>query len=86
VPEPLEVGEEVELRLATGHDDPLGGLHLRGRVVRLEEIPPEGRARAGARADDRFEVGLAFEPDAGGDLDLLEVLERGLARAPGRPA
>lgn len=86
VPEPLDVGEEVELRLAVSDGVPDGRLRLRGRVVRLEEIPPEAAPSGGSRSADRFEVGVVFEPTAGGDVDLIEILERSLARQPGRPA
>ncbi|HZN54053.1 MAG TPA: diguanylate cyclase [Candidatus Polarisedimenticolaceae bacterium] len=68
-PEPLEVGEDVEIRLEGGAPDARRVLVLRGRVVRLEEVP--------SGESDRFEVGVAFDLDAGtGEDDLLEFLER----------
>jgi len=68
-PEPLEVGEEVEIRLESGGGDvPQRALTVRGRVVRLEEVP--------SGENDRFEVGVAFDLDAGhGEQELLEFLE-----------
>lgn len=75
-PEPLEVGEEIEFRVAALQG---GALRLRGRVVRLEELPPGGL--------DRFEVGVAFEPEGEpGSPDLVEFLERYLHRGPGPAA
>lgn len=75
-PEPLEVGEEIEFRVAALQG---GALRLRGRVVRLEELAPGGV--------DRFEVGVAFEPEGEpGGGDLVEFLERYLQRGPGPPA
>jgi diguanylate cyclase (GGDEF)-like protein len=68
-PEPLEVGEEVELRLENGGADaPRRVLTVRGRVVRLEEVP--------SGENDRFEIGIAFDLDTGqGEDELLEFLE-----------
>jgi len=68
-PEPIEVGEEIEIRLESGgRDAPQRVLTLRGRVVRLEETP--------SGENDRFEVGVAFDLDAGkGEQDLLTFLE-----------
>ena len=75
-PEPLEVGEEIEFRVAALQG---GALRLRGRVVRLEELGPG--------AVDRFEVGVVFEPEGQpGGADLVEFLERYLQRAPGAGA
>lgn len=75
-PEPLEVGEEIELRVVGGG---ASTLRLRGRVVRLEELPPD------APTGDRFEIGIAFDPEPGeGDADLVQFLERYLQRASGR--
>jgi diguanylate cyclase (GGDEF)-like protein len=74
-PEPLLVGEEIEIRLADAGPAPAGRtLRVRGRVVRLEELPEPA---ADVEAGDRFEVGvaLALEWDEGTD-DLLEFLER----------
>jgi hypothetical protein len=63
------VGEEVELRLESGGADaPRRVITLRGRVVRLEEVP--------SGENDRFEIGIAFDLDAGyGEDELLEFLE-----------
>ena len=76
-PEPIEVGEDVEIRLESGGGDaPQRVLTLRGRVVRLEEAP-SGEA-------DRFEIGVAFDLDSGrAEQDLLEFLE---VAGPERPA
>jgi diguanylate cyclase (GGDEF)-like protein len=75
-PEPLDVGETVEIRLLGRGADGNPGPSIRGRVVRLEEIPelpPEpGEPTAPL---DRFEVGLVLEDDEAG-ARLLEVLER----------
>ena len=76
-PEPLDVGENVELRLEnTEAEASPRVLTLRGRVVRLEETPSGER--------DRFEIGLAFDLDRGyAEHELLEFLE---AAGPERPA
>jgi diguanylate cyclase (GGDEF)-like protein len=76
-PEPIEVGEDVEIRLESGGlDAPPRALTLRGRVVRLEEAP--------SGDSDRFEVGIAFDLDTGKDeQDLFEFLENA---GPERPA
>lgn len=78
-PEPLEVGEEIEIRLAGEGGPPQpSALRIRGRVVRLEELPsPLPAERETAVADDRFEIGVAFDLDwADGTDDLLTILER----------
>jgi diguanylate cyclase (GGDEF)-like protein len=78
-PEPIEVGEDVEIRLESGgRNGALRVLRLRGRVVRLEEAPSgEG---------ERFEVGIAFDLDAGkGEQDLLEFLEQAGPERPTEP-
>jgi diguanylate cyclase (GGDEF)-like protein len=78
-PEPIEVGEDVEIRLESGgRDGALRVLRLRGRVVRLEEAPPgEG---------ERFDVGVAFDLDAGaGERELLEFLEQAGPERPAEP-
>jgi len=82
-PEPLQVGEEIEIRLAEPGDKVAAqALRIRGRVVRLEELPiaeegetPAEHSEPGI-ADDPFEIGVAFDLDwaEGGD-DLLEFLE-----------
>jgi hypothetical protein len=79
-PEPIEVGEDVEIRLESGGGDvPRRVLALRGRVVRLEEAP--------SGDNDRFEVGVAFDLDAGrGEQDLLEFLEQAGPERPAEPA
>ena len=79
-PEPLEVGEDVEIRLESGERDaPKRVLIVRGRVVRLEEVP--------SGANDRFEVGVAFDLDEGnGEQDLLEFLEHAGPERPAEPA
>jgi hypothetical protein len=76
-PEPLEVGEDVEIRLETGERGaPRRVQAVRGRVVRLEEVA--------SGDNDKFEVGVAFDLDAaGGEQDLLEFLEHA---GPERPA
>jgi len=79
-PEPLEVGEDVEIRLEGGGGvAPVRALTIRGRVVRLEEVP--------SGESDRFEVGVAFDLDAGrGEQDLLEFLEHAGPAGPAEPA
>lgn len=76
-PEPLDVGEEVEIRLESGDGElDRRALALRGRVVRLEEIPSGER--------DRFEIGIAFDLERGdAEAELLEFLE---VTGPERPA
>jgi len=74
-PERLHVGEEIEIRLQDQTPD--GGpnpLRVRGRVVRLEELPEAEDPEDGG---DLFEIGVAFDADslASGD-DLLDFLER----------
>jgi diguanylate cyclase (GGDEF)-like protein len=83
-PEPLEVGEEIEIRLTGGGKDAEAPpVRLRGRVVRLEEIPEATEAEAaetGERLRERFEIGVAFDADwLGDDQDLLAFLERAQA-------
>lgn len=77
-PEPIDVGEEIELRLATAGlpGDP-DGLRMRGRVVRLEERAPGGDDAGDAVF--RFDVGVAFLPEAGSRERILEFLERARA-------
>jgi hypothetical protein len=78
-PEPLDVGEDVEIRLESGAvDTPRRVLSLRGRVVRLEEVP--------SGENDRFEVGVAFDLDAeSGEQELLEFLEHAGPERPAEP-
>lgn len=83
-PEALEVGEQVEIRLAGAEPAPAErALRLRGRVVRLEQLPPGSPAPPGSRSSvDAFEVGVAFDLEwEEGTDDLLEFLER--AQRPG---
>ncbi len=82
-PEPLHVGEEVEIRLVD--QEPDGGpkpFHLRGRVVRLEELPSVDPA--GSSADegrDRYEIGLVFDTELSEEEGfLLDLLERARIR------
>lgn len=78
-PEALEVGEQIEIRLAGGGGEPQArALRLRGSVVRLEELPPSPPPPPGRRASaDRYEVGVAFDLDWESSTDdLLEFLER----------
>jgi diguanylate cyclase (GGDEF)-like protein len=79
-PEPLEVGEDVEIRLESGGGDaPWRVMRVRGRVVRLEEVP--------SGDDDRFEVGVAFDVSAeNGEQELLEFLENAGPERPAEPA
>jgi len=82
-PEVLGVGEEIEIRVteASGDASPRP-LKVSGRVVRIEELPPPASDEAGGAAEgdaegDRFEIGVAFDPDSpGGEQDLFEFLER----------
>lgn len=78
-PEPIEVGEEVEIRMESGGGDtPTRVQTIRGRVVRLEEVP--------SGEDDRFEVGVAFDLDTGsGEQDFLEFLEHAVPQPPVGP-
>lgn len=84
-PEPLEVGETIEIRVADAGSEPADApVRLRGRVVRLEELPaPAGEA---VEPGDRFEVGVAFEPGEGeAEPRLFDFLERArAAQAAGR--
>ena len=75
-PEPLHVGEEVEIRLdPAGARDGSPVMALRGRVVRLEELPGGDR--------DRFEIGVAFDVGHGrSEEDFLEFLERAGSAGP----
>ncbi len=79
-PEPLEVGEAIEIRLVDAEPgDRTPALRARGRVVRLEELPEPGDDVSDA--EDRFEIGVAFDLDwAGGEEVLLDFLERAQAR------
>ena len=78
-PEALEVGEEIEIRLVDGAQETgLPPRRFRGTVVRLEQIPHRQGTSTGAapEAEDRYEVGVAFDLDEGSDeQDFLELLE-----------
>jgi len=88
-PEPLEVGEEIEIRLADTATSDERTLRIRGRVVRLEELPeiaPVPGASAPPSSDDRFEVGVAFDLEwAAGTDDLLTFLEQAQRRVTDDP-
>ncbi|MDH3628487.1 MAG: diguanylate cyclase [Acidobacteriota bacterium] len=77
-PEPLEVGERIEIRVTGGQEErghpPLSA---RGQVVRLEELPIQFPVPAETEeAGDRYEIGMAFDLGSlGGGDDLLEFLE-----------
>lgn len=86
-PEALEVGEEIEIRLAEDEaaDSSGRGLRVRGRVVRLEELPAPGADAAPfagpAAGEDRYEIGVAFDLEwSEGTDDLLDFMERVQAR------
>jgi hypothetical protein len=85
-PEPLEIGESIEIRLITPDgESTAGAARLRGRVVRLEELGPAERADDDAAlpaSDERYEVGVALDEETGG-TDVLELLERARQGTPG---
>jgi diguanylate cyclase (GGDEF)-like protein len=87
-PEPLEVGEVIEIRLLDSAAAESGGrLTLRGRVVRLEELPllPAGETSGQPPATaDRWDVGVSLEEDVG-TRDVLDLLEEARRRSPGWP-
>jgi diguanylate cyclase (GGDEF)-like protein len=90
-PEPLEIGEEIELRIAGVSPEAGRSLRLRGRVVRLEELPPDPEAPAsgeeGTADGDRYEVGVALDLQwAEGTEDLIAFLERASDIGPGARA
>jgi diguanylate cyclase (GGDEF)-like protein len=75
-PEPLEVGERVEIRLLDAGEPAAGPQALQGRVVRLEELPaPDGSEESTALQSDRYEVGIAL-PDESAQAALFALLER----------
>jgi diguanylate cyclase (GGDEF)-like protein len=83
-PEPLEVGEEIEIRIAIDGADALAPpVRMRGRVVRLEEIPEASTVDVHAspgEPPERFEIGVAFDADGPeGEQDLLAFLEKAQA-------
>jgi diguanylate cyclase (GGDEF)-like protein len=78
-PEPIDVGERVEIRLSENRTVARSSptVRVRGRVVRLEEIPEPEEGDGTDEREDRFEVGVAFDMDsAASDQDLLEFLEK----------
>lgn len=89
-PEPLEIGEQIEIRLADAKEDPAArAVRIRGSVVRVEELPEllaTTVAQDGGReAADRYEIGVAFDLDWGdGTDDLLEFIEHVQTRRVGR--
>lgn len=77
-PEPLDIGEEIEIRLVSSATDPASrSPRIRGRVVRLEELPePDVQEASASVPIDRFEIGMAFDVDiTPADQDLVEFLE-----------
>jgi diguanylate cyclase (GGDEF)-like protein len=91
-PEPLEIGEQIEIRLADVREDPEArALRIRGTVVRHEELPEPLTATGGSgrtpQVEDRFEIGVAFDLDWGeGTDDLLDFLEKVQTRRIARQA
>lgn len=91
-PEQVDVGEEIEIRIGGAAGEASSETtRLRGRVVRLEEIPepiPGDEEEVPAlAAHERFDIGVAFDLDWGdGEGDLLAFLEKLQAgRGPDRP-
>ena len=87
-PEVLEVGEEIEIRVIESTVPAVTRpLRIRGQVVRLEELPPAEEPAADGQVadDDRYEIGVALDPQwAGGAEDLMDFLERARGREPGQ--
>jgi diguanylate cyclase (GGDEF)-like protein len=89
-PEILQVGEEIEIRLADAEDaEEQCALRIRGRVVRLEELPdpvkPESASGEEDLAADRYEIGVAFDLGwSEGIDDLLRFLEKARNRSIGQ--
>jgi len=91
-PEVLEVGEEIEIRVIESTLPAITRpLRIRGRVVRLEELPPadeppvEGQDADEAADADRYEIGVALDLQwASGAEDLMDFLERARGREPGQ--
>lgn len=89
-PEILQVGEEIEIRFAdAGEADEQNALCIRGRVVRLEELPdpvkPESVSGEDELAADRYEIGVAFDLSwSEGIDDLLRFLEKARSRSIGQ--
>ena len=88
-PEPLEVGETVVIRVRqTERDTDARRLEMRGRVVRLEELPvPTAATGAGAEpaTDEAYEVGVALDEHAA-TRDILDLLETARRGSPGWPS
>jgi diguanylate cyclase (GGDEF)-like protein len=85
-PEPLEVGEVIEIRLVdTDIDETAPARRLRGRVVRLEELPPEHGSGGEAELENPYEIGVALDEDAG-TREVLELLEQARRGSPGWPS
>jgi len=86
-PEPIALGDAVEIRMIADPGDDGTPLHVRGTVVRLEHLPePEPVLGADGRpgaSSDRWEIGVAFDLAWGsGTPDLLAFLERAHRRVP----
>lgn len=83
-PEPLEIGDAIEIRLADAGEAEARSLRIRGDVVRVEQLPSlhAGEAPHGADSTrDGFEIGVAFDLEWGeGTDDLLDFLERAQRR------
>jgi diguanylate cyclase (GGDEF)-like protein len=84
-PEPIEVGETVEIRLVEAARE-AGPFRLRGRVVRLEELPSSGgAAEAATELEDVYEIGVALD-EGTPTSEILELLERARRGSPGWPS
>jgi diguanylate cyclase (GGDEF)-like protein len=87
-PEALEVGEEIEIRLAdTGNGERHKPFRMRCRVVRLEELPADrGESPPDdGLVEDLYEIGVAFDLDwEKGSDDLLGFLEKVQSHSIGR--
>jgi len=88
-PEPLEVGESIEIRLLASEDRTTGETaRLRGRVVRLEELPvpdPDSGVETADTAAERYEIGLALDGEAGAE-DVMHLLDQARRGSHGWPA
>jgi diguanylate cyclase (GGDEF)-like protein len=74
-PEPIGVGESIEIRLADSSPD-RETHRVRGVVVRLEELPAAVRPTSDAQfGADRYEVGVALELSSNAGNDLMAFLE-----------
>jgi diguanylate cyclase (GGDEF)-like protein len=74
-PERLEVGESIEIRLVGQISESRRSACLRGRVVRLEEMPPSRTVPAAGIEPDRYEVGVALDRESTTE-GLLEFFEK----------